>query len=581
MMRFSAIPGDVVVLIAEECTMYRDKAALAATSRRNYAIINPMLYRHNVRYGGQHCFHWGVRRGLIKTVLNALSVGADPNAFTMREEGIEYPTEGERIPDAGLTLPGMIEADVSVASCNRQYLTALPIAAREGFDDMVNCLLDNGAHIDLWAKGDCECRLASRWDSWTRPRTTALHSALCGEQESTAALLMARGANIRRLWWYQDAGEHATWDDLYAADAVGGAPSVFIDAGVTALHIVASAIDECQTLFVEARGSTDINAADVDGNTPLHWASQCPEGEHIIKALLAEGGNLEMENGDGYTPLQYACVLGNYRAALDLIDQGAKLSVYHDGLNVLHLAVADTSAYSTANWQACQSPGDEIHQALLRVLIEKGPDLEEETNLDDETDPLDGLTPANLAAHNHMPPGVFSTLIEAGIDLNDRGDDGSGCTPLQAMLLGRGMLQSADRGIAMNHFEIGQEGIKSMQGLIRLGARLDIPDEEDLTIFQWVAHEYRNMGFRTAYVFKLLRSMLEVADQTVLPFEHIDCVTLRAHEEGDQVLSGYLRFIWGGDLDLGGDEEQERNAAFAFDLDAVMALADDNFHGHH
>src|SRR4051794_19223889 len=69
-------------------------------------------------------------------------------------------------------------------------------------------------------------------------------------------------------------------------------------------------------------GDTDVNAAQPDGMTALHWAAQHDDVE-MVKALLAAQANAKAENRYGVTPLGLACTNGNAAIVGLLLDAGA------------------------------------------------------------------------------------------------------------------------------------------------------------------------------------------------------------------------------------------------------------------
>jgi len=77
----------------------------------------------------------------------------------------------------------------------------------------------------------------------------------------------------------------------------------------------------------------EINAADGDGCTPLHWASNedTPQHAKVVKWLVGNGANLEATDEDGLTPLHLAAVQGSEHCAKMLIALGANLSAKTHG----------------------------------------------------------------------------------------------------------------------------------------------------------------------------------------------------------------------------------------------------------
>jgi ankyrin repeat protein len=121
-----------------------------------------------------------------------------------------------------------------------------------------------------------------------------LHSAARFGREDLAALLVARGADVR------------TVDE---------------PAGYTALHVAAQYGQAAVATVLVARGA-DVNAATRYGRTPLHeaasglGATSDLEGRlEVAKLLIARGADVNArERGSGRTPLDEAAASSNNRA---------------------------------------------------------------------------------------------------------------------------------------------------------------------------------------------------------------------------------------------------------------------------
>ena len=66
----------------------------------------------------------------------------------------------------------------------------------------------------------------------------------------------------------------------------------------------------------------DVNAADPDGRTPLHYAVAYNQHD-VLKVLIDASANLEAEDNKQNTPLHYACGYGRGLCVESLIDAGA------------------------------------------------------------------------------------------------------------------------------------------------------------------------------------------------------------------------------------------------------------------
>ena len=137
----------------------------------------------------------------------------------------------------------------------------------------------------------------------------------------------------------------------------------------------------------------DVNAAQGDGMTALHWAARRGESE-MVRMLLAAGANLRAITRLGnYTPLLLASE-GGHAAAIDaLVAAGADLkSTTAAGVTPLMLASASGQA------------------PAVKALLAHGPDV-------NATEPLRGQTALMFAAANRRAD-VVRVLIAAKANVN-------------------------------------------------------------------------------------------------------------------------------------------------------------------
>jgi ankyrin repeat protein len=152
----------------------------------------------------------------------------------------------------------------------------------------------------------------------------------------------------------------------------------------------------------------DVNLTDNDGMTPLHFAAFKGHKE-IVKVLIAEGADVSVSH-DGYTPLHAA---GNKEIAELLIAKGADVKAKEvDGETSLHYAAS------------------EGHKEVAELLIANGADVNVTRD--------DGGTPLYHAARwGHK--NTTALLIAAGADVNAKDDKGR--TPLDRAV---GYTETAD-----------------------------------------------------------------------------------------------------------------------------------------
>jgi ankyrin repeat protein len=173
------------------------------------------------------------------------------------------------------------------------------------------------------------------------------------------------------------------------------------------------------------KGRPDVNAADLDGTSALHWAV-VRDNVTAVDALVRAGADVKKANRYGVTPLAVACTNGNVEIIRRLLDAGADANtVTVDGETVL------MDAARTGKAEA------------VKLLLAHGARVSAREELRGQ----DALMWA--AAENNTD--VVTTLVEAGAEINARSK--GGFTPLLFAIRagGKGAVQALlDRGAYVN-----------------------------------------------------------------------------------------------------------------------------------
>ena len=207
--------------------------------------------------------------------------------------------------------------------------------------------------------------------------------------------------------------------------------------------------DRAAALQLVAKG-TDVNRAQADGTTPLHWAVYRFDRE-LVQTLLKKGARVNAVNRYGASPLSEAVRVANLEITEMLLEAGADANVANeDGQTPIMLAArtgnvalarllaqrgADVNQrerfrnQTAVMWAAAQN-----HPEMVEFLISKGADLtvraqtnEWETQITSEPRvqyrPTGGLTPLLYAARAGCL-GCVKAMLDAGADKDRPNPDG-------------------------------------------------------------------------------------------------------------------------------------------------------------
>jgi ankyrin repeat protein len=340
-------------------------------------------------------------------------------------EGLEEEDESMFDSDAdsstlGNSARGRDEERPNVTPSYRHF-TALHLAAKGGYNDVIEVLLEQGASINACSRHLCCCRravgllndLESPEQEGSKPMWTPLHMAICSSHTETAKLLLSRGADCKMEWRGERDGSVSPAQQQYNSTALHHA------AGLGQVELVKH--------LVEKGYQTDLEVRDRRSLTPFYYAYANKRWDSTIPLLKEMGAdiNVEIKFYQPYcsiTPLGEAVRLGNFQVAQKLLDLGVDPSHgfvatgagHRKGLSPLHLGCM-RSARPPSNIRYVDDIMDEDKAAermsIMDVFIARGADVH-------ATD-CNGDTPLIAAAMYRVLPAV-KALIKAGADVNAR-----------------------------------------------------------------------------------------------------------------------------------------------------------------
>jgi ankyrin repeat protein len=206
------------------------------------------------------------------------------------------------------------------------------------------------------------------------------------------------------------------------------------------------------------RAGTDVNAAQGDGTTPLHWAVYKIDSG-LVKALLAHGAKADVKNNFGASPLAEAVKVADTGLVRMLLKAGANVEAANDDGETALMLAARTGVLEVADllvrhgadvnsreaWRgqtALMWAAAENHPEMTEFLVAHGANVSARAMANDwpnqvtsepraQYRPTGGLTPLLYAVRAGCQRCV-QAILKAGADINLPTPDG--VTPLMTAI---------------------------------------------------------------------------------------------------------------------------------------------------
>ena len=224
----------------------------------------------------------------------------------------------------------------------------------------------------------------------------------------------------------------------------------------------------------------NVNVAESDGTTALHWAVQKDDAD-LVDRLIKAGANVNARNDYGSTPMSEAAINGNVAIIDRLLKAGANVESPNDDGQTALMVIARTNNVEAARlliskganvnavekWRE-QTPlmwaAAEGQAAMVKELVARGADVNARSHVNDWerqvtaearaiARPAGGLTPLLYAARQGCL-GCTKALAEAGADLDLA--DPEGVSPLLLSILNMNFDVAAyliDKGANVNKWD--------------------------------------------------------------------------------------------------------------------------------
>ncbi|KAM7196162.1 Ankyrin repeat-containing domain protein, partial [Rhypophila sp. PSN 637] len=449
--------------------------SLTRVSRRLHDIFEPILYKFILvkKRNRLSALVWGAEFGRLGTVQKALQYGEDVDFM---HERVIFPL--------GVRVTWWLTVIHSLAA------GAIHHASSNGFDEIVQCLLDHGASLTTTAQGLCACRGLLEDDMGTPPLLPSprhsvpgwypLHLALCRKHSSTAELLLRHGApfameagkfppEIRTGRGASDINKQfrAMFGAIHTAAAFGHHTLLPLMVQKTAERadggwVVPESDVPFTTSIALVHKPTDIVNRRGYAGYPLHYAAVSSESNaETLRVLVKLGADIDktynyneyyrMSTAPLLTPLGAAVRQCKWESVFTLLELGAEIAgiqrsrskgAIEDAANTLRHAVYPVLPFDGGpqHRSGDHETWREQRNRFVRRLVERCPGIDLNSSIPQHYSMRLKITSLlGLCAVSHLSEGHWRTvkglaaqLIQCGADANHI--DAHGATRLSLLM---------------------------------------------------------------------------------------------------------------------------------------------------
>jgi hypothetical protein len=241
------LPNEILYMIAEEFCSPADIVKLLVCNRQLKDNLTWSLLRQNVKSYGATLVPWAAFNGQLETLKTLHSMD---DTLVTRRWGTDQTDDNDVrgvSPPSNPQFAQLRQLPHTRGEAQVNGISALHAAVAAGHDHIISWLLDNGSDINSKYQRLCRCVMGGFDDDWRTP----LYLALCQRRDSSARLLIQRGASVGMISAFAPITESSSATSLGSSPAPpsvsspesstaaspGYCPAESDYVGTTALHV--------------------------------------------------------------------------------------------------------------------------------------------------------------------------------------------------------------------------------------------------------------------------------------------------------------------------------------------------------